>query len=54
MNPYRSAGFQPAVSQISNLLRLEISDAAQEREALAEFNSAIQQITNLRYAGRLA
>jgi hypothetical protein len=54
MNPYRSADFQSAVSRIFNLGRVEISSARENSVGDAECNSAIQQITNLRYAGRLA
>jgi len=48
----RSAGFQPAVSQISNLLAVEISDTPKAFITSADWQSAIQQIGNLRYGTR--
>jgi hypothetical protein len=45
----RSAVFQTAVSQISNLLRVGMLRYHRWFQRLAECNSAIQQITKLRY-----
>ena len=42
---HRSAGLQPAVSQVCNLLALRISGSA-------DCKSAIQQVANLRYKER--
>jgi cyclophilin family peptidyl-prolyl cis-trans isomerase len=49
----RSADFQSAVSPISNRQTVEKSKRSLELDAPAEWNSAIQQIGNLRYWGSI-
>jgi len=44
-----SAGLQPAVSPICNRQTVESSKRVEQEKRLAECNSAIQQVPNLRY-----
>jgi hypothetical protein len=50
--PPRNADFQSAVSQVFNLPGVQKVGGANSLDRLAECNSAIQQIANLRYADR--